>query len=589
MYIQDIRIYEQVYFIMKLYRSTHADTQTLDSYDDVDASLLCSDIKRSSAMRWCGVESSRERVCECVCRSVELQGAVCGGAESSALADFGVLESYPFSPSFFDPFAMASFQPITSVSRKSNHVTSESLKDLHPYFSEDNLKHFAKEIDPQQVERAFGLRATEKLAELSRYPDLSAEARATALRIVVALCVSQEEKQLAISHGLIQSCTTLLSDDDSYVREQAGYVIATLATGSTQSQPILKQSNTVDALTGTLTDTTTEVGDAASLALLNISVSRRGSDMVVATENAVSRIVGALLGTSLTTSLYLVSTLVNVARYFKGVEVALDAGVVGSVIELLRSCPDSRNPNSTPGLKVQTLNAIWNLANHLSGKDQLIGKDAVEHIAPALSDSSTDVRRCAAGALMALAVHEYGKQQISEYATTGLTRLLQDDDAAVRANAKTAIFLASENRDTRFDMVQELMQSWPGGPEVSCELVELVFGQVAAESLNQLLDDEVADDTRDRAVLSLMSIAARPGEGGNNAVMSTLYIVEKLARLTGSNKPSTRNSAYQTLKALVAEHKYAGIRLKTFYNDPVNTLVVNGEFGDIIEELLRNV
>ena len=108
------------------------------------------------------------------------------------------------------------FRGIESVSRKTNHETSERLQDLHPYFSEDNLKNFAGEVHRDQVERAFGLRAIEKLADLSRYPELSKEGRATTLRIVVALTSSQEEKQLAIKSGLIQSCTELLGDDDDF-------------------------------------------------------------------------------------------------------------------------------------------------------------------------------------------------------------------------------------------------------------------------------------------------------------------------------------------------------------------------------------
>jgi|EP00945_MAST-04E_sp_MAST-4E-sp1_P009032 hypothetical protein len=476
------------------------------------------------------------------------------------------------------------FRGIESVSRKTNHETSERLQDLHPYFSEDNLKNFAGEVHRDQVERAFGLRAIEKLADLSRYPELSKEGRATTLRIVVALTSSQEEKQLAIKSGLIQSCTELLGDDDDFVREQAGYVLASLASGPYQAQPHFRKCNTVMRLTNVLSDNVNEVGDAASLALLNLSVSRRGSDMIVAAEGAVKKVAAALLSNSKTTSLYLVSALVNISRYFKGTELALDAGVVSSVIELLRDCPDTMDPASIDGLKVQTLNAIWNLGNHLSGKDMLIAADAVEHISAALMDSSTDARRCAAGALMALSVHEYGKQQISEFAQEGLTRLLQDKDDAVRSNAKVAIFQASENRDTRYFMIKELVQKWPGSPEVSKDLIEGVFGAVGAESLNKVLDEDNVD-MQERAVLSLLSLASS-GPEANNAVMGTLYIVEKLAKLVASTNANVREHAYKTLEILVSGHAYAKNRLRDFYEDGVNTLVVNGEHGSKLADLL---
>ena len=176
--------------------------------------------------------------------------------------------------------------------------------------------------------------------------------------------------------------------------------------------------------------------------------------MIVATDSAIEKIVTAVGDVSKHVSLYLVSCLVNSARYGRGVQLALDAGAVEKVISLLRTCPATTDPKSLSGLLVQTLNAIWNLANELEGKDQLIGADAVELISVSLFDESIDVKRCAAGALMALSVQEYGKSQILDFSMTGLTRLLQDGDASVRKNAKTAIYQASENRDTRFGFVR---------------------------------------------------------------------------------------------------------------------------------------
>ena len=277
--------------------------------------------------------------------------------------------------------------------------------------------------------------------------------------------------------------------------------------------------------------------------------------------------------------------MVNSARYGRGVQLALDAGAVEKVISLLRTCPATTNPKSLSGLLVQTLNAIWNLANELEGKDQLIGADAVELISVSLFDESIDVKRCAAGALMALSVQEYGKSQILDFSMTGLTRLLQDGDASVRRNAKTAIYQASENRDTRFGFVRELVQTWPGAPENSCELVVDVFGKTASESLNHLLEDE-SEDVQERAVLSIYNLATMDGDDGNNSVMSTLYIVEKLAKLLASSRETTRDYAYKTLQLLLVNHVYAKNRLVDFQKDPVNTLIINGPYGSKVADLL---
>ena len=157
-----------------------------------------------------------------------------------------------------------------------------------------------------------------------------------------------------------------------------------------------------------------------------------------------------------------------------------------------------------------------------------------------------------------------------------------------RSSASTAIFQASENRDTCFGMVMELVQNWPGAPENSCDLVVNVFGKKAAESLNKLLDDE-SEDVQERAVLSLYNLATMEGDNGNNSVMGTLYIVEKLAKLLASPRSTTRTYAYKTLQLLLANHAYAKNRLRDFQNDPVNVLIINGEYGSKIEDLLSGV
>ena len=479
---------------------------------------------------------------------------------------------------------MSSFRGIASVSQKTQQITSEALKNLHPYVSEDFAQNFSGTVDPHQVERAFGMRAVEKLGELTRYPELSKEGRATALRLIVALTVTQEEKQRGVNAGIIEACTALLTDDDASVREHAGSAIASIALAQ-QSRASISKAQTISALCEAIADPVGEVRESASLALLNISISRRGADMIVATELAIEKIVTALGDVSKYVSLYLVSCLVNSARYGKGVQLALNAGAVEKVINLLQTCPVTTDPKSIPGLLVQTLNAIWNLGNELEGKDLLIGADAVEHVSVTLFDSSTDVKRCAAGALMALSVQEYGKSQILDFSAVGLSRLLQDENASVRANARTAIYQASENRDTRYGMVMELVQTWPGAPENSCQLVVDVFGKLAAESLNKLLDDD-SEDVQERSALSLYNLATMEGDNGNNSVMSTLYIVEKLAKLVASSRSTTRSYAYKTLQLLLANHTYARNRLRDFQNDPVNVLIINGEHGSKIADLL---
>ena len=80
---------------------------------------------------------------------------------------------------------------------------------------------------------------------------------------------------------------------------------------------------------------------------------------------AIEKIVTALGDVSKYVSLYLVSCLVNSGRYGKGVQLALNAGAVEKVINLLQTCLVTTDPKSIPGLLVQTLNANFKLLSSL--------------------------------------------------------------------------------------------------------------------------------------------------------------------------------------------------------------------------------
>ena len=45
---------------------------------------------------------------------------------------------------------MSSFRGIASVSQKTQQITSEALKNLHPYVSEDFAQNFSGTVDPQK-------------------------------------------------------------------------------------------------------------------------------------------------------------------------------------------------------------------------------------------------------------------------------------------------------------------------------------------------------------------------------------------------------------------------------------------------------
>ena len=471
---------------------------------------------------------------------------------------------------------------ITSVSQKTNHESSEQLSSLHPYFPEAHAAFFAGNVDPYQVERAFGNRAVPKLAKLLEFSELPHESRCTALRVMVALTGEQNKKQEAIREGAVASCTDICArgvedatSSPTDVREQATLVLASLASAP-QSQPRFDKSSTIAALTGTLQAKESKVREAAALALLNYSTSRAGADMIVACsqmENVqtIKFMVQALIEPSALVSLYLVSALGNICRYAEGTELALNAGIVAKLVEMLDAAPTSDMeiplgspiPGTPAGTRLQTLNTMWNTGNHLRGKEDLIEQNAVSVITAALDDCSADVRRCASGALMALSVDEGGKSAIMEQSLEQLPPLLLDEDNAVRKNARIAIVHSSENRSARFMFVQQLIKTWTGTVEQSSELVLRVFGKTAAESLCLLLQPSESNaDELERATVTLRDMLTQLGDVGNDAVMSTLYITERLADRLKDERESTRVAAAEILKKLCARHKYAVKRLK---------------------------
>lgn len=473
---------------------------------------------------------------------------------------------------------------ILSVSQKSNHEASEWLRTLHPYFPEEHAAFFASQVDPYQVERAFGARAIPKLAELLRFTDLPDDSRYTSLRVLLALTVEQSKKQEAISEGVIDSCTTIcqngVSDPSSApakVREHAILVLASLACAP-QSQPKFAQHSTIAHITKSLQAEERTVREAAALALLNLSISRPGTDMIVACskpEDDVETIrvmVKALIEPSALVSLYLITALGNICRYAEGTDYALDAGIVAKAVDMLSASgpsdeeirTDSPLQGLPTGTRLQTVNTIWNVGNHLGGKEQLIAYGAIPVITGTLTDSSRDVRRCATGALMALSVDESGKSELMENSLEQLPPLLLDEYDSVRNNARIAIIQASENRDARLLFVRELVKEWPGTIAQSSKLVLSVFGTNAAEPLCQLLasPQEEGEEIVERIVVTISDLIDEFGDKGNDAMMSTLYITERLAACVSSKRETTSVASSEALAKLCSKHTYAAKRLK---------------------------
>ena len=165
---------------------------------------------------------------------------------------------------------------------------------------------------------------------------------------------------------------------------------------------------------------------------------------------------------------------------------------------------------------------------------------------------------------MGLSVDENGKSAIMEHSLDLLPRLLLDEYDSVRNNARIAIVHASENRMARFLFVRECMKTWPGSIAQSCELVLRVFGTDAAEPLCELLasPEGEGDDVVERVCAAICDLIDKFGDKGNDAMMSTLYITERLAACLSAQRETTRVASGEALRKLCSKHKYAAKRLK---------------------------
>ena len=482
-----------------------------------------------------------------------------------------------------------------SFSQKTNHDnTPEWLRCLHPYFPEMHTAQFAPKVDKHQVARAFGNRAVSKLVDLISFDDLDDDARCSALQLLRELTASQTEKQMAIDGGAVEACTALLlpQEDESFsirddIQEAAALLLSSLAVAP-QAISYFDKNRTIAALSESLKSDSEKIREAAALAFMNFSTSRDGSLIIIhygkSSTEAISIMVRSLVEPSPLVSLYLVTTLGYCCRYEEGIELALVPGVVKKLVQMLEmtSESDAEIPIGSPlvglpeGSRLQTLNTIWNLSNHLKAKMELIEHDAIPAITKTLSDPSHYVRRCAAGALMALSIDESGKREILEYALESLPRLLLDENEATRTNTTICLRQTSENPRALEAFCRQLLQPWTGAVKMSSDLILRVFGITAAKPLCGVLDSSksppATPDEVERAVVAIADIVDVLGDKGNDAMMSTLYVTERLAALLDDPRETVSANASAALMSLCNKHSYGLKRLRKYGSSKANAI-----------------
>lgn len=252
---------------------------------------------------------------------------------------------------------------------------------------------------------AYGPRGVAKLcASLS---DASSDAATigSSLATLNALLSNQESKLEALANdgAVLPVLTALLSSTDAEVRRQSALAIASL-TLVYQGRIAAADALTVAALSGPLReDRDANVRAACAKALESLTSSRDGCSVVMGAEAIVSKLTNALDDEYAPVVAPTTAALANMMRLDLGVDEALGAGVVDKLAKLVS--PDQRD-----AVLLETgLQTLWNLSQDPSGKAAAIKAGLLVGLAKHMSTATANVRRLAAGCVMAITIDKDGK------------------------------------------------------------------------------------------------------------------------------------------------------------------------------------
>ena len=309
---------------------------------------------------------------------------------------------------------------------------------------------------------AYGSRGVAKLcAALSDgTPDV-----AQSLATLNGLLCSQECKMQALVNdgAVIAVLTGLVGSSEAAVRREAATAIASLALVY-QARIAASDAATTMALSGPLRgDADAEVRAACASALESLTASRDGCSVVMAAEGIVSKLTDALGDASSAVVSPALAALASLMRLDLGVDEALAAGVVGKLAGLV-------DVAQRDALLLETgLQALWNLANTPDGKTQAISAGLLDVLAQQLSHGMPNVKRLAAGAIMAITIEKDGKLAALR-CVEPLCALLFDprsEPSAVR-DAVGAL-----KNITEFPKARKMVDSWAKGAGVQERMVEM--------------------------------------------------------------------------------------------------------------------
>mmetsp|Transcript_2893 Transcript_2893/g.7784 ORF Transcript_2893/g.7784 Transcript_2893/m.7784 type:complete len:385 (-) Transcript_2893:448-1602(-) len=338
-------------------------------------------------------------------------------------------------------------------SHASRHVASEFLVDRHP----DLSPPFPAGVIKDEIAEAYGRRSVRKLIDVLSLPaaELSDNERAHALRVLLGMMTTQEQKLDAISES---ACATLTVLVDGYLHAE----VLQLSCNALDSLAQVRQGRVAIVECG---------GIVALNAALETSPLAAGGALRTFTGSADGV---KLLGSFLEPVVPSLATMVDrqpadeqgMRACINAVEAmarlsSTDEGILSCLEHLVPQCLVRLAHRCLVGdYKFQKdLNACYEavagcmeqIAHHNYGKNALLEAGAIPVIGGMLDAARfhPETVRKASAALMSVSVDKECKLPIIESCGSTLVRLLRSSDAAYAANARATLVSCAEHLPAR--------------------------------------------------------------------------------------------------------------------------------------------
>ncbi|KAG1668019.1 hypothetical protein FOA52_006552 [Chlamydomonas sp. UWO 241] len=345
-------------------------------------------------------------------------------------------------------------------SHASRHVASEFLKDRHP----DLSPPFPSGVIPDEIAEAYGRKGVVKLVNVLSLPasDLSDEKRAHALRVLIGLLSTQEQKLDAVSVGGCAALTTLVKEfEHAEVLRLSCEALGSLAQVQ-QGRVAIVTCGGVTALDAALEASPS----AAAGALRTFAFSCDGAQLL---GNFLEPVVPSLAATidraaadtdGMRACINAATALASLCTTDAGILSCLKHYVPACIVRLAGRCltGDFKFESDLNECYEAVADCLEQIAHQKYGKTAVREAGAIPVLAQLLEVAqwhAATVKKATA-ALMATSVEKDSKLPIVESAGAALVRLLKSSDEANVPNARATLVSCAEHLPARAQLGSHL-------------------------------------------------------------------------------------------------------------------------------------